>query len=580
MDQFYTAERNVQILVALMKANGVRRVIASPGTTNVCLVATLQRDPYFQLYSSVDERSAAYIACGMATETGEPVALSCTGATASRNYIPGLTEAFYRKLPVLAITSTQHPGRVGQHIAQVIDRSQQLNDMVNLSVQVPMIRTAEDEWAATVQLNRAMLALRHRGGGPVHINLGTDYTRDFSVSELPQARVIRRCRAAEQGPELPKGRIAVFVGAHRRWSEELTRAVDGFCAAHGAVVLCDQTSNYRGAYRVLASLADCQRRRRTGNMKLDLLIHIGEVSGAYMAPEAGEVWRVSPDGEVRDTFRSLTWVFETEEEDFFRAYAARPGDGAENGCLEDWRELDAHLRENIPELPFSNIWIAQQSAGRIPEGAHLYLGILNTLRAWNLFETPQSVTCTSNTGGFGIDGGASTLLGISLAAPDKLCYGVIGDLGFFYDMNALGNRHVGSNLRLMLINNGCGAEFKNFNHFAAQFGREADAYIAAAGHYGDRSRQLVRHYAQDLGFEYLCAEDKESYLAAAGRFLTPERTERPMLLEVFVDSASESDALRAVTLLEPAEEPKGAKAVAKRVLGESGVRTLKKIMGR
>ena len=61
----------------------------------------------------MDERSAAYIACGMAEESGEPVVLSCTGATASRNYMPGLTEAFYRKLPVLAITSSQDISKIG-----------------------------------------------------------------------------------------------------------------------------------------------------------------------------------------------------------------------------------------------------------------------------------------------------------------------------------------------------------------------------------------------------------------------------------------------------------------------------------
>lgn len=122
METHYTDEVNVEILIALMKHHGVRRIVVSPGTTNITFVASLQQDSFFQLFSAADERSAAYIACGLAAETGEPVALSCTGATASRNYLPGLTEAFYRKLPVLAVTSTQHPGRVGHHIAQVIDR--------------------------------------------------------------------------------------------------------------------------------------------------------------------------------------------------------------------------------------------------------------------------------------------------------------------------------------------------------------------------------------------------------------------------------------------------------------------------
>lgn len=129
----YSSEQNVQILIYLLKQHNIRKVIASPGTTNINFVASVQFDKYFQVYSCVDERSAAYMACGMAEESGEPVVLTCTGATASRNYVPGLTEAYYRKLPVLAITSTQHPGRVGQNVPQVIDRSTRMKDLVMCS---------------------------------------------------------------------------------------------------------------------------------------------------------------------------------------------------------------------------------------------------------------------------------------------------------------------------------------------------------------------------------------------------------------------------------------------------------------
>ena len=103
----YSVEKNVQILISLLKAHGIKKVIASPGSTNVCLVTSLQNDSFFEVFSCVDERSAGYMACGMAVESGEPVVLTCTEATASRNYMPALTEAFYRKIPVLAITANR-----------------------------------------------------------------------------------------------------------------------------------------------------------------------------------------------------------------------------------------------------------------------------------------------------------------------------------------------------------------------------------------------------------------------------------------------------------------------------------------
>ena len=214
MEQYYTNERNVQILIALLKEHGIKRVIASPGSTNVTFVGSLQQDSWFEMYSCVDERSAAYMACGMAAESGEPVVLSCTGATASRNYFPALTEAYYRKLPVLAVTSTQDESKIGHLVAQVIDRSNQPKDTVNCSVHLQTVKDDDDAWDCNVKANKAILALKHRGGGPVHINLTTTYSRDFSVKELPKQRVIKRFNIEDGLPVLPQGKIAVFCGSH------------------------------------------------------------------------------------------------------------------------------------------------------------------------------------------------------------------------------------------------------------------------------------------------------------------------------------------------------------------------------
>ena len=113
MSTYYSNDKTTQIVLSILKANGIRKVIVSPGTTNIALVGSMQYDSFFELYSAVDERSAAYMACGLAYESGEPVVLSCTEATASRNYYPGLTEAFYRKLPVLAITGNHGIHEIG-----------------------------------------------------------------------------------------------------------------------------------------------------------------------------------------------------------------------------------------------------------------------------------------------------------------------------------------------------------------------------------------------------------------------------------------------------------------------------------
>lgn len=587
MDTYYSNEKTVQAIISLMKSHGVKRVVVSPGTTNVTLVGSLQADSYFTLYSSVDERSAAYIACGLAAETGEPVALSCTGATASRNYIPGLTEAYYRNIPIVAITSTQHPGRIGSYTAQVIDRSQQLNDIVVYSAQAMIPHTPEDEWALNVELNKAFIALRKNGGGPVHINLMTTYSKDFSIEELSTQRIIKHIGYQDTLPDLKSGRIGIRVGAHNVWSKELKDSVDRFCEIYDAVVFCEHISNYKGKYRVAPALICAQEQYVSSCLDVDVEIYIGYVDAYGTNIRSKEVWRVNPDGEIRDKSHKTTYVFQMEEADFFKAYI---NEGKKNltqrnevykvdvsskqGFCELCKEECSRVASNIPELPFSNAWIAQQTAMKLPENCVLHLGILNTVRTWNFFDVPSSVFCYANTGGFGIDGDVSALVGASLAHPEKLYFGVVGDLAFFYDMNVLGNRFFGKNIRLMLINNGRGTEFRNYKHPAARFGEDADAYMAAAGHFGKQSRDLVRHYAQDLGFEYMSASSKESYLNNVEHFLTPEITDHPMLFEVFTDSKAESDALKILYNIE--SNTKGtAKKLVKGLLGEKGAETLK-----
>ena len=550
METFYSNELNAQMLIFLLKANGIKKIIISPGATNIAFAGSVQSDSYFELYSVVDERSAAYMACGMAAESGEPVVLSCTGATASRNYIPALTEAFYRKLPVLAVTSSQDFSRAYNLHPQYVDRSKQLADMVTLSVQVQNIKDATDLEDVNLKLNRALLQLKRHGGGPVHINLATAYSRDFSVKELPQFRVIRRYMPYEQLPEIPQNaKVLIYVGTHAPFSKELETAIDNFCAAYDAVVLVDHSSGYRGKYSVLSTIVAAQIGTNydwlfNGN----LLIHIGEQTGDYFTygklMNRMEVWRVSEDGEIRDTFKNLTNVFEMPETQFFNHYAAlRPHIFPRTEQLKIFQKEVENLYKKIPELPFSNVWLAQHTMYQLPENCLITFGLSNSMRSWTFFRLKESIVSRSNTGTRGIDGALSTCIGMSLANKNRIHFAVLGDLAFFYDIGSLGSRHIQNNLRILLVNNGCGTEFHMNFHAGAMFGTDVDNYVAAGRHFGNKSSELVKHYAEDLGFEYLSASNKEEFLQNVDRFVTAENLPRPIIFEVFTYPNDESDAV-------------------------------------
>lgn len=578
MNNFYTDEINAQIILALLKAHGIRKVIASPGATNVVLVTSMQNDSFFEMYSAVDERSAAYMACGLAEESGEPVVISCTGATASRNYAPGMTEAYYRKLPILAITSAQFLARIDHLIPQVIDRSVIQNDVAKLSVTLPIVNDENDKWDCEMKANKAILELKRHGGGPVHINLPTRYSKKFDVKTLPEYRILDRITLTDDFPSLPKGRIGILVGSHKEFTESQTNSIDRFCEVNNGVVLCDHTSGYNGKYKVSLALISCQRGAHIPELKPDLTIHIGEVTGNYYYQKfiGATVWRISEDGEIKDTFGKLKTIFEMPEDKFFDHFTNNDQVN-KNTYLEGCKAFLTGIRGKMPELPLSNPWIASKISNRLPENSVVHFGILNSLRGWNFFDLPSSVKSACNVGGFGIDGCLSSLAGAALCNPEKLYFMVIGDLAFFYDMNIIGNRHIGKNIRILLVNNGKGTEFRHSDHPAGHLGEVADEYVAAEGHFGKKSKTLVKNYAEDLGLEYLQASDKNTFMEVSERFLDPEIGDRSQILEVFTTSDDESLALETIMNIE--ENVKGKSVdLLRKVVGAKGIKKIKKVM--
>lgn len=553
---YYTDEKNAQILISLLKNHGIRKVIANPGTTNIAVTGSIQNDPWFEVFSGIDERHSAYMAVGMAAESGKPVVLSCTGATASRNYLPALTEAYYRKLPILAVTSMQCLDNIGQLSPQAIDRSQPPKDAVRKSFTLRTIRTPQDELVCIRNVNAAIQELYRHGGGPVHINLEMGGCMSFNTKKLPDIPIVHY-HAMDDVSKFPElsidTKIVLYLGAGQgssNWSN--------FAASHNCAVFADQSVDYCGPNRVGAALL-CQQtgfsmNPRYAHLKPDLIISAGEVSGDYPVlrylSNLAPVWRVSPDGEIRSPFGLPDRVFEMSSS-FFSAHYSRQDFQCnfESTFAKAWRICDAKLRQEVPELPFSNLWIAQQLSKSIPEDSVLHLGILNSLRVWNFFPAIPTIHTYSNVGGFGIDGGLSTIIGSSLISPQKLHFGVFGDLAFFYDLNALGNRHIRKNIRILVVNNGCGTEFNMYFHPGSQFDEKTNDYIAAGGHFGNKSKDLVKNFTTNLGFEYLSANNKADFSKAAERFISLEE-KSAFVFEVFTESKCESDAINLISNLD------------------------------
>ena len=291
-------------------------------------------------------------------------------------------------------------------------------------------------------------------------------------------------------------------------------------------------------------------------------------------------WRVNKDGKVVDYFKKLENVFEIDEVTFFKTYNSLTTKKGTLSYFDEWKREYVRLVEKIPEIPYSNIWVAKEFSKVLPQKSVLHLGILNSLRSWNFFKIDTTIRAYSNTGGFGIDGCVSSLLGAALASPQKIFYGIVGDLAFFYDMNVLGNRCSPRNVRLIIINNGKGQEFKNLSSAASRFGEDTDPYIAAAGHFGNCSRTLVKDYVSNLGLEYLAADSKETFNKVKERFLTaPSEDGKAVVFEIFTTTQDETVALNTLQNLEQSTK-ENVKQFAKQILGDKGVKAFKGILKR
>lgn len=231
------------------------------------------------------------------------------------------------------------------------------------------------------------------------------------------------------------------------------------------------------------------------------------------------------------------------EEDFFEYYISSHNRGHEsndyyNVCLSVYNNISS----SIPELPFSNAWVVKTISKSLPDNSVVHIGILNSSRSWHYFDVNTDVEFYSNSGTYGIDGIMSAFLGSCLSTPSRLHYLFIGDLSFFYDINSLGNKHFPKNARIILVNNGCGAEFKIFHNSAYELGDSANDYISAMGHFGNKSKRLVKDFAKNLNFEYISASTKEEFEMHLSKFFEPIN-DKSIIFEVFTDHKNENKAL-------------------------------------
>lgn len=537
----YTIMENARIVVDLLKKHSIRYIVLSPGGSNIPIVQAVQQDSFFKCYSIVDERSAMYFAIGLYLKTGEMVATSCTTANATRNYIPGLTEAFYKHVPILALTMSKHPMYLSQEYMQCPIQTSLPVDCVKKSYSIPRIKDEYDRAMCIRLANEAILELTHHGTGPVQLNIeeldNETWVFDKNAT-LPNVRMIKRYDKVVDNIDFSQKKILILIGENMPIIEKAYNAIEAFSASHNVFIYTNHLSNYHGKYSLNANLlvGGISQEVFNNDLKPDILITFGGITGDYniyrhlfsLNKSIDEHWRIAEDGNVVDTYNQLTRIYQMKVEDFFASWNFC--ESLNHDYYEKWASLEKNVKRDI-SLPFSNTYAAQQLCNKIPKNSYMNYAILNSLRSWLFFNIDSSIKSFSNVASFGIDGCLSTFLGESVVT-DELCFLIIGDLSFYYDMNAIGIRHIKNNVRILLINNNGGVEFKLGD---LQYKTDVGSYIAADNHFKN-----AEGWAKTQGFKYIVAKNKNEFNCNINKFIG--ESDKPVIFEIFTDPEDEKTA--------------------------------------
>lgn len=545
----FTDKKNILQLVALLEAHQITKVVLCPGSRNAPLVHTLATHPSFTCYSVTDERSAGFFAIGLALSGGKPAAVCCTSGTALVNLHPAVAEAFYQNVPLVVISADRSAGWIGQMDGQTLPQPGVFGSLVKKAVNLPEVHTDEEEWYCNRLINEALLETHHHGKGPVHINVPiSEPLFQFTTEALPQVRVITRYQGLnvydrsydELIERLNKYQKRMVVVGQMNLIYQFEKKYVKMLYKH-FVWLTEHLSNQTipgMAIKNFDATLFAMNQEVQEKMRPELLITYGghivskRLKKYLREHPPKEHWHVSPDGEVVDLYGSLTTVIEMDPFEFLEKIAF---------LLENKTPQYPLLWENTckeqcePELAYSEMSAIGALIKLLPEQSALHLANSSVIRYAQLFSLPPTVEVCCNRGTSGIEGSLSAAIGYA-SASEKLNFVLIGDLSFFYDMNALWNDYVRPNVRILLLNNGGGEIF----HTLPGLDMSGTSHKFVTGVH----KTSARGWAEERGFLYLQAKDEEQLTEAMARFAHPESLEQPLLLEVFTNKNKDARILK------------------------------------
>lgn len=466
---------NAQAITHLLKEFECENIVIAPGSRNAPFIFSLGSDKYFNIFSAGDERSAAFLALGMAKRTKKPAAVICSSGSAVLNFYPAVVEAYYLSIPLILISADRPPEFIDKRMGQTI-RQENIFEQ-HIRYQANLICEPEDkEKSLNYNLvSEGLKVLQSPKIGPIHFNVPFDeplYERTPQILSFPSLEYGSQPRKAPEKFELEvlqsSSKVMLLHGLDENNDEK--QSLLKSLAAKGVLILNETLSNnpldesISQIDQFLESLSD----EELGSLKPDLLISIGgelvskKIKAFLRSHQPEHHWMTATNGDFPDTFDALSWKGEMDEIEFLcqlDSSISNPSLSYKEHYLAHNERFNLVLNDFVSEIEFSDLKVFSSIYKTVDKEVDFHYANSTSVRYSQLFRFKKEHRHYSNRGTSGIDGCTSTALGMSIHS-DRENILISGDIAFLYDVNALWNKLRPSNFKIIIINNGGGNIFK------------------------------------------------------------------------------------------------------------------------
>jgi len=468
--------QHISDLAEILFAHGVEDVVISPGSRNAPLIRAFYNRFGENCKSLVDERSAAYFALGQSLITRKPTVLISTSGTAILNYAPAIAEAFYQQVPLLIITADRPAEWIGQQDNQAIHQKNIYSNYSKASYSLPVETSNPDDlWLAHRQINEAFHKTVSAHPSPVHLNVPL---REPLYETLPEAseniRIIHReepesllPQSSELLNDWEKANSIMLVCGQLPPDDKMKQVIQKIASDSRVVLVAEPVSNVH-EFAIIANpeVALNSKIKYPEVAVPEVVIYFGgqvvskKIKLFLRGLHHSKFWFISPEEQIIDTFQNINAFIHANPVTVLKGLNPKTAK-ADSTFKKFWKKENsnaASLTEKYTgEISYSDLQVFKHLSEYLPENAIVFAGNSSVVRYLLYFNQKQR-KYYSNRGVSGIDGCLSSAAGLA-SKTDEMVYVIVGDLAFGYDSNALWNRDLPKNLKIILINNEGGGIF-------------------------------------------------------------------------------------------------------------------------